>query len=165
MFVMNDSTRTRNNGAKLKCRQVHSDCTKFFFTNAVVRDWIRLLSAPAEHEFTVHETRTYTNRWNIPWLAEHDFDSKLHEFESPGGCCPPFWGAMAAWDLPFQAQWTRPGPASRLWLCKCDLPVVLLLTVTEDWWRITGNCEDQLRASKIRYYASILQLRDEIHVP
>ncbi len=42
LFVMNDSTRTRNNSAKLKCRQVHSDCTKFFFTNAVVRDWNRL---------------------------------------------------------------------------------------------------------------------------
>ncbi len=42
LFVMNDSTRTRNNCAKLKCRQVHSDCTKCFFTNAVVRAWNRL---------------------------------------------------------------------------------------------------------------------------
>ncbi len=42
LFVMDDSSRTRNNGAKLKCRQVHSDCTDFFFTNAVVRDWNRL---------------------------------------------------------------------------------------------------------------------------
>ncbi len=42
LFVMDDSTRTRNDGAKLKCRQVNSDCTKFFFTNAVVRDWNRL---------------------------------------------------------------------------------------------------------------------------
>ncbi len=42
LFVMDDSTRTRNNGAKLKCRQVHSDYTKLFFTNAVVRDWNRL---------------------------------------------------------------------------------------------------------------------------
>ncbi len=42
LFVMNDSMRTGNNGAKLKCRQVYSDCTKFFFTNAVVRDWNRL---------------------------------------------------------------------------------------------------------------------------
>ncbi len=38
LFVMEDSTRTRNNGAKFKCRQVHLDCTKFFFTNIVVRD-------------------------------------------------------------------------------------------------------------------------------
>ncbi len=30
LFETDESTRTRNNGAKLKCRQVHSDCTKFF---------------------------------------------------------------------------------------------------------------------------------------
>ncbi len=41
LFETDDSTRKRNNGAKLKCRQVHSDCTKFF-TNAVVRDWNKL---------------------------------------------------------------------------------------------------------------------------
>ncbi len=35
---IDDLMRMRNNGAKLKCRQVHSDCTKFFFTNAVVLD-------------------------------------------------------------------------------------------------------------------------------
>ncbi len=29
---------------RLKCRQVHSDCTKFFFTNAVVRDWSRFIT-------------------------------------------------------------------------------------------------------------------------
>ncbi len=32
LFVMDDSTRTRNNSAELKCGQVHSDCTKFFST-------------------------------------------------------------------------------------------------------------------------------------
>ncbi len=42
LIGMNDTTRKRNNSTKLKCRQVHSDCTKFFFTNAVVRDWNRL---------------------------------------------------------------------------------------------------------------------------
>lgn len=42
LFEIDDTTRTRNNGAKLKCRQVHSDLTKFFFTNAVVRDWNKL---------------------------------------------------------------------------------------------------------------------------
>ncbi len=42
LFEINDSKRTRNNGAKLKCWQVHSDCTKFFFTNAAVRDWNEL---------------------------------------------------------------------------------------------------------------------------
>ncbi len=39
VFETDDSTRTRNNGTKLKCRQVHSDCTKFFFTNAVDREF------------------------------------------------------------------------------------------------------------------------------
>ncbi len=42
LFCDGRLTRTRNNGAKLKCRQDHSDCTKFFFTNAVARDWNRL---------------------------------------------------------------------------------------------------------------------------
>ncbi len=42
LFVMGDSTRTRNNRSKLKYGQVHSDCINFFFTNAVVRDWKRL---------------------------------------------------------------------------------------------------------------------------
>ncbi len=42
LFVMDDSTRTRSNGAKLKCREVHSDCTKSFFTNAAFRDWNEL---------------------------------------------------------------------------------------------------------------------------
>ncbi len=38
LFMMDDLSRTRNNGSKLKSKQVHSDCTEFFFTNAVVRD-------------------------------------------------------------------------------------------------------------------------------
>ncbi len=39
LFELDDLTRTKNNGAKLKRRQVHSDCTKFLFTNGAVRDW------------------------------------------------------------------------------------------------------------------------------
>ncbi len=42
LFSIDNSTQTRNNGAKLKCKQVNSDCTKFF-TYAVVRDWNKLL--------------------------------------------------------------------------------------------------------------------------
>ncbi len=42
LFVMDNSTPTRNNVAKLICRKVHPDCIKFFFTNAVVRDWNKL---------------------------------------------------------------------------------------------------------------------------
>ncbi len=37
-----DNLRTRNNGIKLKCKQVKSDCIKFFFTNVVVREWNKL---------------------------------------------------------------------------------------------------------------------------
>ncbi len=36
------STRTRNNGVKLSCKQVQLDNTKFFFTNDVVRAWDKL---------------------------------------------------------------------------------------------------------------------------
>ncbi len=39
---IDDSTQMRNDGTKLKCSQVHSDCTKFFITNTVVQDWNRL---------------------------------------------------------------------------------------------------------------------------
>ncbi len=42
LFEIDDSTRTINNGAKLKCRQVHLDCTEFFLTDALVRDWNKL---------------------------------------------------------------------------------------------------------------------------
>ena len=42
VFMIDDTLRTRNNGIKLKCRQVNSDCTKFFFTNIVVREWNKL---------------------------------------------------------------------------------------------------------------------------
>ncbi len=38
LLIRDDSSRTRNNGAKLKCKQVNSDSAKIFFTNAVVRD-------------------------------------------------------------------------------------------------------------------------------
>ncbi len=48
LFEIDEATRTRNNGARLKCRQVHLDCTKFFFTNAVVRDWNKLPSSAAQ---------------------------------------------------------------------------------------------------------------------
>ncbi len=30
LFEIDDTTRTRNNGTKLKCGQINSDCTKFF---------------------------------------------------------------------------------------------------------------------------------------
>ncbi len=42
LVMMDDSLRTRSNGAKLKCKQVNSDRAKYFFTNSVVRDWNRL---------------------------------------------------------------------------------------------------------------------------
>ncbi len=42
LFLIDDSSRTRSNGVKLKYKQVHLDCTKFFFTNDVVREWNKL---------------------------------------------------------------------------------------------------------------------------
>ena len=45
LFLIDDATRTRGNGHKLKCRQVRSDCTKFFYTNDIVREWNKLPSS------------------------------------------------------------------------------------------------------------------------
>ncbi len=42
LILIDDILRTKNNSIKLKCRQVNSDCTKFFFTNVVVRDLTKL---------------------------------------------------------------------------------------------------------------------------
>ncbi len=38
LFLTDDSTRTRSNRVKLKCKQIHLDCIKFFSTNDVVRE-------------------------------------------------------------------------------------------------------------------------------
>ncbi len=40
LLSIDDISRTRSNGIKLRCRQIELDCTKFFFTNAVVRGWL-----------------------------------------------------------------------------------------------------------------------------
>ncbi len=37
MFSTDNISRTRINGVKLRCKQVQLDCTKFFFTNDMVR--------------------------------------------------------------------------------------------------------------------------------
>ncbi len=42
LFSVNDTSRTRSNGVKLRCKQVQLDSTKFFFTNDVVREWNKL---------------------------------------------------------------------------------------------------------------------------
>ncbi len=42
MFLIDNTPRTRNNGLKLRCKQVLLDCTKFFFTNDLVRKWNKL---------------------------------------------------------------------------------------------------------------------------
>lgn len=42
LFIMDDSTQTRNNGAKFKCTQVDSEYPKFFFIYTVVWQWSRL---------------------------------------------------------------------------------------------------------------------------
>ncbi len=42
LFLIDDSSRTRSNGVKLKCKQLGLDYAKFFFTNDVVREWNKL---------------------------------------------------------------------------------------------------------------------------
>ncbi len=42
LFSIDNSPRRRSNGVKLRCKQVQLDCTKFFFTNEVFREWNKL---------------------------------------------------------------------------------------------------------------------------
>ncbi len=42
IFSINTTSRTRSNGVKPRCKQVQLDCTKFFITNDVVREWNKL---------------------------------------------------------------------------------------------------------------------------
>ena len=50
LFQIDITTRTRNNGYKLKSRQVRTDCSKFFFTNDIVREWNKLPSSVVQCE-------------------------------------------------------------------------------------------------------------------
>ncbi len=42
LFSISSTSRTRNKGIKLRCKEVQLDCTNFFFTNDVVREWNKL---------------------------------------------------------------------------------------------------------------------------
>ncbi len=42
LLSIDNLSRTRSNGIKLRCRQTELDCTKSFFTNDVVREWNKL---------------------------------------------------------------------------------------------------------------------------
>ncbi len=42
MFLIDNTSRTRSNGVKLRCKHVQLDCNKFFFTNDVAREWNKL---------------------------------------------------------------------------------------------------------------------------
>ncbi len=42
LFSIDNTSRTRNNGIKLRCKQVQLDCTIFSFTNDVLREWNKL---------------------------------------------------------------------------------------------------------------------------
>ncbi len=42
LFSVDDTSRTKSNGVKLRCKQVQLDSTKFFFTNDEVREWNNL---------------------------------------------------------------------------------------------------------------------------
>ncbi len=45
MFLIDNISRTRSNGVKLRCSQVQLDSTKFFFTDDVVKEWNKLPSS------------------------------------------------------------------------------------------------------------------------
>ncbi len=42
LFSIDNTSRTRSNGIKLRCKQVQLDSTKFFVINDVVREWNKL---------------------------------------------------------------------------------------------------------------------------
>ncbi len=42
MFLIDKTSRTRSNGVKPRCKQVHLDCIKFFFNNDMVWKWNKL---------------------------------------------------------------------------------------------------------------------------
>ncbi len=39
LFSVGDTSRSRGNSVKLRCKQVQLESTKFFFTNDVAREW------------------------------------------------------------------------------------------------------------------------------
>ncbi len=42
LFSLDNTSRTRSNGVKLRCKEVQLGSTKLFFTNDVVREWYKL---------------------------------------------------------------------------------------------------------------------------
>ncbi len=42
LLSIDNASRTRRNGVKLRCKQVQVDSTKFFFTNDAVKEWNQL---------------------------------------------------------------------------------------------------------------------------
>ncbi len=58
MFSIDNTSRTRNNGIKLRCKQVQLDCTKFLFTNDVVREWNKLPPSVVQRD-TINSIKKY----------------------------------------------------------------------------------------------------------
>ncbi len=48
LFSIDNSSRTRSNSVKLRCKQVQLDCTKFFFTNDIINEWNKLPPSTAQ---------------------------------------------------------------------------------------------------------------------
>ncbi len=42
LFSVDDTSRIRSNGVKLRCKQLQLDSSKFFFTDDLVREWNKL---------------------------------------------------------------------------------------------------------------------------
>ncbi len=82
LFMMDDSLRTWSNGAKLKCKQANSDCTKYFFNNVVVTDWNRLPPSVVQ----CSSTDSFKNR--LDRSSKHPFD---HGFDDQSEHWPSLW--------------------------------------------------------------------------
>ncbi len=50
IFSIDNTSRTRDIGVKLRCKQFQLGCTKFFFTSDVVRDWNKLPSSVVQSD-------------------------------------------------------------------------------------------------------------------
>ncbi len=48
LFSFDNSSHIRSNCVKLRCKQVQLDCTKFFITNDVVKEWNKLPSSAVQ---------------------------------------------------------------------------------------------------------------------
>ncbi len=59
LFLNVDPPRTKSNKVKLSCRQIQLGCTKFIFTNDVVRDWSKFPPSVVQY-ITINSFKKHT---------------------------------------------------------------------------------------------------------